>query len=611
MAYRIPKHVVDQVREQTNIIDVISHYVNLTKRGKNYVGLCPFHDENTPSFTVEPEKQFFKCFSCGRGGNVFSFVMEMEGIGFKEAVQKVVSLGNLTIDFDFDSLEDKQQYRTEDMRLIALHREVADFYHYVLTTTKVGEPALAYLKQRGLSDETIETFHIGLAPATREMTYRYLVSKGYTEEELATSGIFLDDSPKFDRFENRIVFPLRNEYGDPVAFSGRIWQDDQTQRAKYLNSPETSIFKKNRFLFNLDQAKKRSKKGLLLFEGFMDVISAYSAGVTNGVASLGTSLTDNQIHIMSKRIQKVTIAYDGDQPGFKATKRAVEHFQQLSSHLELQVVLFPEGLDPDEFVQRHGSDRFQQFLSEQRLSPMQFYRVYYQQLYSLNDDEDKVHYIQEMLTKIAENASELVESIQIQTLSEDTGVSTDVLTSQLAQSKQRVRQSHAKTVSNSSDNSIVTPTEGIEENLTVNERSGMQLLNRLIYHPEVWQYIEGSTSSIDFSVPELETIYLLLADRLADQSVDVIDTSNFYSALRSDKARQYFLQIMKLELPPRWTNREIDDLLRRLTVQPDLEKQNNRLTDQIDQARKIKDFAEIQSLNRQRIDNLRRLKNNR
>ncbi|MGX7347664.1 DNA primase [Aerococcus vaginalis] len=607
MANRIPEQVIDDIKNQVDIVDIISHYVDLTKRGKNYVGLCPFHDERTPSFTIEPEKQFFKCFSCGRGGNVFSFLMEKEGVGFKDAVQKVADMGNASVAFDFDSIQEKQQYKAQDLRLIKVHEEAANFYHYVLTTTKVGEPALAYLRQRGLSQETIEIFNIGLSPADHGMTYRYLKNKEFTDEELRSSGIFLDDYPTRDRFASRIAFPLRNEYGDTVGFSGRVWTEDTQQRAKYLNSPETAIFQKNRFLFNLDQAKQKAKKELILFEGFMDVISAYEAGTMNGVASLGTSLTDNQVMILSKRTPKIVLAYDGDQPGFKATKRAVEHFQQHASKQELTIVLFPEGLDPDEFIQRHGTDRFQQFLNAQRLSPMQFYRVYYQQIYSLNNDEEKLRYIQEMLSKIAENASELVESIQINTLSEDTGIATDVLAGQLELLK---KQHSSRWNEPSSDNYIQeTLTSEDTKALTVGELVGMQLLNRLIYHPEVWQYIEGSTQFIDFETEALETIYLLLVDQITSQELQVIDTSVFYNELRSEQARQCFLQIINLELPPEWTTREIDDLIRKLTVVPDIQKQNDQLKEKIAQAQKINDFAEMQALNRQRIDNLRRLKN--
>ncbi|OYW67330.1 MAG: DNA primase, partial [Aerococcus viridans] len=345
------------------MLDVTSQFVDLQKRGRNYFGYCPFHDEKTPSFTVNEEKQIFHCFSCGRGGNVFRFMEEIEGYSFPQAVQKVAEAGNVSVSFDWSALDDGKQtanYSSAQNRLIQIHEELRQFYHYLLMNTENGHQGLTYLYDRGLSKETLDAFQIGIAPEDGRLAAQHLLNKEFTIEELQLSGIFVGDQDRLkDRFAGRVMFPLRNPQGKTVGFSGRILPGSNRYKshpdaAKYLSGAETEIFEKNTFLFNLDLAQNEARraKELVLFEGFMDVIASHNEGVGNGVASMGTSLTNNQIKAIERTSKQVLIAYDGDKPGQKATLRAINLIQNQSSRLKLNVLAFEQNLDPDEFIQK-------------------------------------------------------------------------------------------------------------------------------------------------------------------------------------------------------------------------------------------------------------------
>ena len=295
MAMMIPDEVVNRVRQETNIVDVVSQYVQLKKSGKNLFGFCPFHDEKTPSFSVAEEKQIFHCFSCGRGGNVFTFLMEVDGLSFPEAVFKTAELSHVKLDERLTTSNfGEQKTDSKKEKLIKAHVETAELFHHVLLNTKVGEEALQYLLDRGLTRELIETFNIGFAPAERTMLYQYLTGKEYDKTLLSETGLFVerDSGELLDRFYNRIMFPIRNQQGKTIAFSGRIFKVESTEgkaAPKYSNSTETYLFNKRNVLFNYDLARAniRREKEVILFEGFMDVIASWDAGVKNGVASIG------------------------------------------------------------------------------------------------------------------------------------------------------------------------------------------------------------------------------------------------------------------------------------------------------------------------------------
>ncbi|WP_461214325.1 DNA primase [Lacticaseibacillus sp. GG6-2] len=417
----IPEETVTQIRSAVNIADYVGQVVALHKAGQNLFGICPFHAEDTPSFSVNESKQIFKCFSCGRGGNVFTFVMDYDKVSFPEAVAKVAEFAHIPLNIQLPSSrppEDPAKAKQKE-----LLRKITDMCHHILVNTESGEPALAYLQQRGLTEETIAHFDIGYAPSGRTLMRTFLTNQGFDYATQRTSGLFVEDEQGtlFDRFNDRVMFPLKDEYGDVIGFSGRVLTAGH-QQAKYLNSPETSLFNKRDVLFNLDVAKSEFRQygSAILFEGFMDVISAYQAGVPVGIASMGTSLTQEQVGIITHHTRQLTICYDGDAPGQKATERALA---LVANHprLETNVVVLPDGNDPDEFIKAHGADAFAKQV-QKVLTPTAFQLHYLAQDRDMTNDHDKLAYIDTALAAIAKTAQGATQAVYLQQVSDTTGV---------------------------------------------------------------------------------------------------------------------------------------------------------------------------------------------
>lgn len=316
----LAKEKINELKQSVNIVDIIGESVALTKAGRNYLGLCPFHGEKTPSFNVVEDKQFYHCFGCGKSGDVFKFIEEFRGVSFADAVAIIAEKAGFQTEF-IPANQQAESRQHPHQVLFDIHKDAAKFYHAFLMTTKMGEEARRYLHQRGLTDEVIQTFQIGLSPPEQNILYQKL-SAEYNEENLLQSGLFnpSEGAMIYDAFQGRIIFPLSDEYGRVIAFSGRIWtkkDQENKQLAKYKNSHDTPIFNKSYELYHLDQAKATIKKQreVYLMEGFLDVIAAHRAGIENAVASMGTALTQEHVGHLSKFCKKVVLTYDGDKAG--------------------------------------------------------------------------------------------------------------------------------------------------------------------------------------------------------------------------------------------------------------------------------------------------------
>lgn len=627
LANFIPEEIINEVKNNVNILDVTSQFVDLQKRGRNYFGYCPFHEERTPSFTVNEEKQIFHCFSCGRGGNVFRFMEEIEGYSFPQAVQKVAEAGNVSVSFDWSALDDGKQtanYSSAQNRLIQLHEELRQFYHYLLMNTENGHQGLTYLYDRGLSKETLDAYQIGIAPEDGRLAAQHLLNKEFTIEELQLSGIFVGDQDRLkDRFAGRVMFPLRNPQGKTVGFSGRILPgsnhyESHPDAAKYLNSPETEIFEKNTFLFNLDLAQNEARraKELVLFEGFMDVIASHNEGVGNGVASMGTSLTNNQIKAIERTSKQVLIAYDGDKPGQKATLRAINLIQNQSSRLKLNVLAFEQNLDPDEFIQKYGGERYVNFVLNKRLSPIHFMRNYYRQEFSLETDNGKIQFINVMLEAIAKIQQAIDRDIYVGEIAEDTGVSKDTLLHQL-ESHSPKKQSHQPYQADDNGNQKSFPTNtNFQPSIPATtskkksqlEKSELLLLYRLLYNSETWLLI--ANRDFHFHSSGVETVFMLLSDyRENNQNIDgEIDPGDFLQALSGAEEQRLVAEVMNMEVAPDIGEGEVEDLIYNIQIKGNIEQKMQTLDDEIAYARSVDDFAQISILIKQKIDLLKQIK---
>ncbi len=350
----------DKVKTQSDIVRIIGEYVRLKKTGQNFTGLCPFHNEKSPSFSVHPTKQFFHCFGCGKGGDVFQFVMEMEKSTFPEAVRTVAEKSGIAIPRPRERSPEERTENQQRTALVNLHREAAAFFARQLLEGNEGKFALAYLEDRGLNREAIARFGLGFAPSGGDTALRFLKQK-YPEKVLEASGLFNRDPSGrlYDKFRRRIMFPISNEGGKVIAFGGRAMGDDMP---KYMNSPETPIYSKSNVLYHLDRAKEalRHSDFAVLVEGYMDAIAVARAGVGNVVASCGTSLAEPQIKLLSRFTQRVVVNFDPDAAGQAATERSV--ILLLEKEFDVRVLALPGGADPDKFIKEQGIEAYKKLL---------------------------------------------------------------------------------------------------------------------------------------------------------------------------------------------------------------------------------------------------------
>ena len=380
---------IDELIARNPIEDVVGQYVSLKRAGANMFGLCPFHGEKTASFSVAPDKGIYYCFGCHKGGGVVNFMMEVEGLSYQDAVRSLAKRVGLEVP---DDEQYQSRYRQQE-RLWALHKEAARFYHSQLYAP-VGKVALEYAMGRGMPKSTLINFGIGYAPDTWDSLVKVLRAKGYTDEELKDSGLVTVSQKNgnlFDRFRDRLMFPIIDVRGNVIGFGGRIMKKDDNA-AKYLNSPETMIFNKRKNLFGLNMAKKSKLGYLILVEGYMDAIALHQYGFDCAVASLGTSLTEEHAVLLSKYTEQVVLIYDGDEAGQRAAQRAIPMLEKAG--LQVKVLRMKDAKDPDEYLKKFGADKFKVLL-EQSSNRVEYQLNAIRRKYDLREDEQRVKFIQE------------------------------------------------------------------------------------------------------------------------------------------------------------------------------------------------------------------------
>ena len=576
MAQRIPQEVIEEVRHRTNIVDIIGQYVQLKKSGKNYMGLCPFHEERSPSFSVAEDKQIFHCFGCGKGGTVFNFLQEIEGISFPESVKRVADLEHLSVDFDWSEPREVADTPENQQRrsLLQLHSKAAELYHHILVNTKIGEPALNYLLERGLTQELIETFQIGFAPQKRDFLSQVFKNEQLDETLFEPSGLFVqrDNGTFLDRFYQRIMFPINDPQGNVIAFSGRLLKTADfpgDEMPKYLNSPETTLFYKRETLFNFDKARKeiRKENTVLLFEGFMDVIAAWQSGVKSGVASMGTSLTNEQIRRLERVAKEVVICYDGDNAGVQATNRAIQLLQE-NSHFDLSIVSIPEKLDPDEYVRKYGAEAFQNLANHGRETVFSFKMNYHRLTRNMNNEKEQLDYVNELLRELTNVQSPLERDRYLNQIAQEFQLSVHSLEEQFNQLKQEQRSVQRQERQQFYQDEMMPPPMEepvFEENhvqnklpLTQVQKAERSLLFRLMNEQGVRQTVQ-QLPDFSFAHDEYQELYFLLESYATlHQSFDIADFINF---LQDNQTKQLEIEIAYQNLSEESSEREVADLL--------------------------------------------------
>lgn len=415
-----PEEVIEEVRERNDIVDVIGSYVQLKKKGSSYFGLCPFHNEKSPSFSVSPGKQIYYCFGCGKGGNVISFIMEYENFGFVDALKLLADRAGVTLPEAEYSKEDKK--RTDEKNLLLEIQKKAALYFYYQLKSENGARGYEYLKSRGLSDQTIKSFGLGFANPYPNDLYRYLKQQGYSDLVLKESGLVkIEERGAYDKFWNRVMFPIMDINNRVIGFGGRVMGDGSP---KYLNSPETKIFDKSRNLYGMNAARKSRKSYILICEGYMDVISMHQAGFTNAVASLGTAFTLQHGLLIKRYTKEVILAYDSDTAGINAALRAIPILR--NAGLSIRVLNLKPYKDPDEFIKAEGAEAFQQRLDEAENSFLFEIRVIKNQ-YSMEDPEQKTRFFNETAKKLLEFSDEMERNNYMEAVSRTYHISYDLL----------------------------------------------------------------------------------------------------------------------------------------------------------------------------------------
>ncbi|MBS4022781.1 MAG: DNA primase [Dethiobacter sp.] len=404
----LPPEFVDEVRNRIDLVNLVSEYLHLKKAGRNYQGLCPFHAEKTPSFSVSHEKQFFYCFGCGEGGNIFTFVMKMEGLSFPEAVRHLAGRAGMRLPESVNSPAEEQK-----KRLLSALKLAAGYYQKQLVHPEKGLAAREYIKKRGLGQEIVARFGLGFAPDAWDGLKSFLLSKKCGVQDLIKAGLLTENenNKTYDRFRSRVLFPIANQRGEVIAFGGRILGEGSP---KYLNSPETPLFDKSRNLYALHLAREsiRREKKALIFEGYMDVLIAHQAGFTNSVATLGTSLTESQARMLRNQAEEVIIVYDADTAGQAATWRGLQVLRQAGCMV--RVGRLPEGLDPDDYIRTRGAESFKQEILAKSLLLVDYQLAALALQYNLNKTDERIRFSEKVIDVLAaiDNAVEREDYLQ-------------------------------------------------------------------------------------------------------------------------------------------------------------------------------------------------------
>ena len=547
----VDKQLISEIKNSVNIVDVIGEVVQLTKAGRNFLGLCPFHGEKTPSFNVVEDKQFYHCFGCGRSGDVFKFIEDYRGVSFMEAVQIVGDQVGIRVQ-TLPPSQSRPQQADGKQPFYEIHQEAAKFYHAILMTTKMGEEARQYLYDRGLDDEVLRHFQIGLAPAEGNYLYQSVSGK-FSENILADSGLFhiSDMGTMYDAFQDRIMFPLSDDTGRVIAFSGRLWRDPAEgtkPQGKYKNSRSTLLFNKSYELYHLDKAKQVAKKNheLYLMEGFMDVIAAYRAGIENAVASMGTALTQEHVAHLSKFTKKVILAYDGDKAGRLATAKALE---VLDKH-EVEVVQIPDQMDPDEYLNKNSPQALADLLEKTRLSRVEFLMDYWKPD-NIENLQAQIEFVEKMAPLIAQTPSVTAQNTYIYKLADLLAdfdylqVEQTVNASRLQMRSQRQEQTQIQTQA-----PLASPTV-VQKQLPRLVRAENHLLHRMNAFPYVLNEYRLRTD-FSFDTPALQTLYQLLC-----QNGEV--TSQDLSEQTEEVQRAWYLMLEE-NLPDEIAENELEEV---------------------------------------------------
>ncbi len=535
-----PEELIEEVRTKNDIVDVISGYVRIQKKGSNYFGLCPFHNEKSPSFSVSQSKQIFYCFGCGAGGNVITFLMEYENATFQEAVKILADRAGINLP-EMEYNEEARQKESRRARLLEINKEAARYYYYMLRDSR-GRTGYQYLSGRSLTDETMKKFGLGFADGSSSDLTAYLRARGYPDELLQESGLLAFDEKRgvHDKFWNRVMFPIQDGNHRVIGFGGRVMGDAEP---KYLNSPETMIFDKSRNLYGLNFARTSRKGNIILCEGYMDVIAMHQAGFTQAVASLGTAFTTGQASLLRRYTEDVLLAYDSDGAGVNAAMRAIGILKE--SGLRGRVIDMKPYKDPDEFMKNLGAEAFEERISQAQNSFF-FELSILERDYQMEDPESRTNFHREIAKKLCGFEEEVERENYIEAVAQKYHIGFDNLRRLVSGYAARTGLVQPAVRPKSTVARKNTP----EENT---KRSQRLLLTWITEEPALYPKISPYIAAADFTEP----LYKEVADRLfTDLEKGIYQPAAIISAFEDEQEQRAVAEIFNTQLPEITTQKE-------------------------------------------------------
>ena len=574
---KISQENINHIRSNVDIVDIISSYIPLTPKGRNYFGVCPFHDDHKPSMSVSKDKQIYTCFSCGATGNVFKFIMDYENVSFPESLNIVANKAG--IDFHIKTISDKSSINQELFDIYDLSSKV---YQNNINTI-AGREAKEYLKNRDISDEAIKEFGIGLATTKRDIITNLLREKNFTEKDMLRSGIVIkDDKSIRDIYYNRIMFPIWDIGGKVVGFSGRVYHGETDY--KYINTKETEIFKKGDLLYNYHRAKENARKvdTIIIMEGQLDVIRSYSVGIKNVIGTMGTAITKKHALLIKRLARNVILCFDGDSAGAKATMSCIKELKEVD--IIPKIVRLEDGLDPDEYIKKYGKDTFKSKL-ENPINIMDFKLSYYKKGKDFNNTIDIGNYVRNIITELVNIDDEILKELTLKKNSEESKLDIDFLRKQLLVQTGRETKKEVEPIKVISD---------IKR--TKYEKAQLYLLYYMLKYPEVIRRYDKKitympTDRYRFLAREINHFY---------QTYNFINEADFITFISdNDNMMKTIGEILSLNIKENYSMDEIDDYIftiRDYNVKVETERLKKIMKEETDSMKKAQIASKIIAL---------------
>ena len=568
---RYSDEILDDVKSSNDIVDVISQYISLKRSGRNYFGLCPFHNEKSPSFSVSPDKQIFHCFGCGVGGNIITFISKIEGIGFKEAIEVLAERANIKLPTMDNSADNKKEELKA--KVYKVNSFTAEYYHKKLyePTSKIAQE---YVKKRKLNNETIQSFKIGFSGKFDEL-YQALRKEGFNDEEILESGLVnKNDNGKYiDRYRNRLMIPIFDVRNRIIAFGGRVLDDS---KPKYINSPENIVYSKGRHLFGLNVAKKGDTKRLLIVEGYMDAISLHQRGITNVVASLGTALTTSQGWLLRKNCEQVILGFDSDGAGQTAIMRAVEVMQNMGC--DMRILQMTGAKDPDEYILKYGAVRFQKLMDD-AISLIEFKIKVLQKDLNLENASDKIKFLNEIAKLISKVENTMEREIYIEKIAKGYNISKEAIYAEV----NKLQYSNRKDKKILEKEKTVVSKMRKEEKRDVSEEITKRentIIWILINSIDTYKIIKENIKIEDFKNEENKEILKEIYNALENGNTNI---NSVLDHIDSEKIQGHLTEIMAEDYGITDNKKAIEDLLKKYELEK-LESERDRLIEELNNA---------------------------